>query len=182
MNTHEELILEKQYDSIDTNPENDGVTHINIDYNGKTELGVLLSHFAKTPFEHPYFGTFNSMEGFWHFLKSTERSDKMRKYWGNDAKVFGKQFTWHNVNKFYEVIMAANFYKIEQTPNLKEMFNNSELPFANYYVRKSEGDAAGQGSIVIKPTNYVKIIKMFEDLRIMMHYDERPLPIDYSDV
>lgn len=36
-------------------PEMDGIDHINVYSKGKTELGKLLSNFARTPFENANF-------------------------------------------------------------------------------------------------------------------------------
>jgi hypothetical protein len=53
---------------MDIKPSEDGVTHINVYSRGNTELGRLLSNFAHTPFSHPEFGEFASVEGFWYWL------------------------------------------------------------------------------------------------------------------
>jgi hypothetical protein len=47
---------------MDIKPSEDGVTHINVYSRGNTELGRLLSNFAHTPFSHPEFGEFASVE------------------------------------------------------------------------------------------------------------------------
>ena len=52
------------------NPDNDGIDHINTYSKGKTELGKLLTNFAHTPFVHPKYGEFQSVEGFWYFKKT----------------------------------------------------------------------------------------------------------------
>lgn len=52
------------------NPDEDGVTHINIYSKGKTELGRWLTNFSYSPFNHPEYGKFLSMEGFWCWVST----------------------------------------------------------------------------------------------------------------
>ena len=172
-------------------PDRDGIDFINIWFKGKTELGQMLSHFYNSPFEHPYFGPFNSMEGFWHFIQTIEKDNelsvpihynKLRSLSGMAAKNYGKSLTWHKVDQFYEIIEAANYYKIEQNTKLYNMFVSSKLPFEMYFIKKSSGDADGQGEIVIKLENYRWLLNSFEKIRIMMQYDERPKIIDYKAI
>ena len=58
--------------SIQFNPEDDGITHINIWFQGKTELGRMLSHFYELPFTHPFFGDFKTMEGLWRYIQNKD--------------------------------------------------------------------------------------------------------------
>lgn len=66
----------------------DGVDHINIFSKGQTPLGRFLSNFTHCPFQHPEFGAFNSIEGFWFWLGS--RDDKLRQLHSFAAKKYGQ--------------------------------------------------------------------------------------------
>ena len=167
---------------VKVHQDDDGITHINIGKNGKTKLGQMLAHFYESPFEHPYFGRFASVEGFWHYVQNKERDDKLRSLSGMAAKNYGKLLTWCYVERFYDIIASANYYKIEQNQELHDLFVESTLPFDLYYLREATGDAEGQGSVLIKLDNYINIIKGFEDNRILMHYGERPPVIDYQSI
>ncbi|EKD22616.1 MAG: putative phage protein, partial [uncultured bacterium] len=92
--------------------DDDGVTHINLWINGRTRLGKMLAHFYESPFVHPYFGPFNSMEGFWHYIQNKERDDALRSLSNMAAKNYAKGMTWCRVEDFHKIIMAANYYKI----------------------------------------------------------------------
>ena len=59
----------------------DGQDHINISQNAVTDLGLSLNPEIAIDFEHPVFGKFNSLTGFWYFLKSKERDDSHGKSW-----------------------------------------------------------------------------------------------------
>ena len=49
------------------NPMQDGITHINIYTQGKTQLGRALSNLFDCEFTVPGYGDFKSLEGFWYY-------------------------------------------------------------------------------------------------------------------
>ena len=155
------------------NPVEDGLTHINIYSRSNDHLGRMLSHFYYSPFNHPVFGPFNCMEGLWHWVKSQERDDKLRGMTGWKAKEHGKLMTKRYLKNFQEIIMAANFYKIEQNPLLKELMINSNLPFEHYYIH-------GPAKLVIMPDSCEWLIKGFEQIRTLLKEGKRPPEVDYS--
>ena len=71
-------------------PKEDGVSHINVWSRGTTDLGRDLSNFAHTPFVHPRYGPFQSVEGFWYWLSTGQKEIKLRHLWGYLAKEEGK--------------------------------------------------------------------------------------------
>lgn len=121
----------------------DGVDHINVDNNfAKTDLGKLIAPFAKTPFEHPEYGPFFSLEGFWHWIRSAEPNeikDEIRSLHGKRAHAFGRKLTEQNtciLPDFRELVMNAMYYKIIDRNNshLYDQFVASDLPFKFYYL------------------------------------------------
>ena len=60
-------------------PTEDGITHINIYSKGQTELGKMLSNFAKFPIQ-TVDGNFMSVEGYWYFLSIDEKFSE-REQW-----------------------------------------------------------------------------------------------------
>lgn len=124
------------------NPSFDGVEHINIYSKGATELGKMLSNFAKFPIETED-GNFMSVEGYWYYLSIAEnepRREELRKAYGYWAKKLGKEILQEtNEGKssrfdddFENKILKAIRYKFERnihliTPELKN------LPFEHYY-------------------------------------------------
>jgi hypothetical protein len=154
----------------------DGKDHINIWFKGDTELGRMLSHFYAMPFVHPYFGPFHSMEGFWYYIKTAEHDDKLRSLSGVEAKKAGKQFTQIMVDDFQDIIMAANFHKIDQNPHLKELFVASTLPFEYYYRH-------GPGGVVIRPSEGNNwLVDDFTYLRELMQEGKAPEEPSYEHV
>lgn len=136
----------------------DGVTHINIYSKGRTELGRLLSHFTHTPFTHPYYGPFHSMEGFWYYIKAAEQDDTLRTLWGRQAKDYGKRKPSLRRENFKELIIEANFHKIDQTPELKRLMADSALPFDHYYL-------FGEEPVFVRPPGFGWLVEGFEEIR-----------------
>jgi hypothetical protein len=139
----------------------DGISHINIHSVGKTELGRLLSHFAHTPFVHPYIGPFYSMEGFWYFARAgfnEKDAGKLRYLSGFRAKKIGREFALKRYDDFKEDILAANYQKIIQHEHIRELVIASELPFDHYYT-------FGHNHLCVSPKEASWLIQGFEDIR-----------------
>lgn len=123
-------------------PANDGVDHINIlSRKGKTQLGRRLSHFAHSPFTHPFYGAFQSMEGFWQYASTGFQHEFLRDEIGLDAKRRGRELKDQETEEddnwyveFTEDVLAGNYLKIIQDPSLAQMMIESELPFTHYYL------------------------------------------------
>lgn len=117
------------------NPDDDGITHINIYSKGQTELGRLLTNFAAISFTVPEHGMFASVEGYWYWL--TCRNDRLRKLTGFMAKKAGRELRgqdWVEDPEFKSRILVALQAKVEQNPQLKKFLTESKLPFKHYYV------------------------------------------------
>lgn len=122
-------------------PQEDGYTHINI-LAGKaaTLVGKRLSHFAQSPFIHPYYGAFQSMEGYWHYVSTGFMHEELRGLSGLTAKRFGRGLRKSLHLDFCEDILAGNYQKIIQSDRLAQMVVESELPFTHYYVFHGSDD------------------------------------------
>lgn len=151
----------------------DGITHINI--GGITPLGSKLSHFAYTPFDHPQFGKFQCLEGLWHWLKDPQHRDIFRTMSGQKAKSAGKLHSRRKIDQFMDVILAANYYKLTQHPDLLELMKNSTLPFKHYYM-------SGELDLVTEVPSSIWMCHLMEDVRQVVK-GEKELPnIDYRAV
>lgn len=121
-------------------PDKDGVDHINVYSHGRTALGRKLTNFANTPFKHPQYGWFSSVEGLWYFIKSGMKHDNLRRLYGASAKAQGIQFAVvpMDEDEFRKIIREAIHAKVMQNPDLYKEFIESELPFVHYYVYGSK--------------------------------------------
>lgn len=151
----------------------DGVDHIRIDVQGQTKLGRLLATFSRTPFKHPYFGPFISMEGFIQYVRSVEKPDALRRAGGVAAKALGKTLTQSNDGEWKSAVKDAMWFKVEQSEEIMYLMRTSELPFENYYVH-------GPGKIRIRPSHSDWQLETYENIRRMVKTGERPALVDFS--
>lgn len=157
------------HQKIDYEPKDDGVTHINVYSKGRTELGRLLSNFGHTPFKHPEYGYFSSIEAFWYWLSLGKNNDSLRSLYGFQAKKEGlalrealeKQGNRKpKIENFNAEIKKAILCKIEQNERLGSLLKNSTLPLTHYYVW---GDEANYR--VTYPEKYAWIHEYIQDIR-----------------
>lgn len=144
----------------------DGIDHINIWEQAKTDLGRALSHSARLSFTHSIFGRFDNMESFWQYIRSVERDDRVRVLHGYKLKTFARKLTFKRVPNFHAVIMDANWQKVQQYPDLLDELKESELPFDCYYLN-NEG-------IRIRPAFSHWVIYGFTKIREALKADDKP--------
>lgn len=137
-------------------PQNDGVDHINIYSQGKTELGRWLSNFSYSLISIPEHGNFNSIEGYWYWLVT--RDERLRKLSGWEAKKLGKTLESKEVEGFESLILKAIDIKIKSNPKKMMEFGASTLPFDHYYVFSG----------VKKDAGYKWIVEHFEKRRALL--------------
>lgn len=115
-------------------PKDDGITHINLYSRAKTHLGQKLSNWAKTPFTHPKYGRFQSMEGFYYFIRSGALDTTLPILFGYQAKMYGQKLPRVTTQDFEKIMIDALRYKVSCNPDLRQQLLESSLPFAHYYV------------------------------------------------
>ena len=126
------------------NPDNDGVTHINVYSRGRTVLEKLLSNFAEIPMDSPEFGRVHSVEGLWYYLITGEKHPELLKMSGWEAKKYGRNFPRCFVSTkedFREKICAAITLKVLTSKRIYDLMAESSenLPFTHYYVNTDGG-------------------------------------------
>lgn len=137
----------------------DGTTHINVNSGAKTELGSLLSTFAKVKFVHPVYGPFASVEAFWHWIRDEERDDTIRALSGYKAKIYGRRKKrFKIIPNFQQEVILAFYFKIVQNQQLYDLFVASELPFKCYYI-------FGETKLEIVPNSATWVCSGLEFLR-----------------
>lgn len=114
-------------------PKNEQIDHINIYSTSASKLGRLLSNFAHTPFKHPVFGEFQSVEGFWYYVKTGFKHEQLRSLHGIQAKRVGKEFPEVWTAAFEDFIRQAISCKIYQNEEITNMVIDSTLPFTHYF-------------------------------------------------
>lgn len=160
----------------------DGVTHINIDAHARTELGRLLLHKLASRFEHPMFGQFKSVEGFWGFIRDGARDDRWRYVSGMAAKYETRKLGPRYIANIHQIIMEANFYKVEQNETIRSLMVASTLPFDHYYIFRSPEMAEDNPGVPIRPQIAPWLTRGFEEIRTLLQFGKRPDRPDYTDV
>lgn len=119
-------------------PITDGENHINVYSKAKTKLGRALSNFSPIGFDHPKYGTFASMEGYWYWLATGKKHDTLKLLSGYEAKELGRKFPRVDCEDFQADIKKGLLLRTEQNPALSEAMRKCTLPFAHYYSYGSE--------------------------------------------
>jgi hypothetical protein len=115
----------------------DGVDHINISTRSATEFGIILDQFQNTPFEHPVYGFFSSIEAMWQYLRSANKDNRIRTIVGYRAKPNNDSNNFIHVDDFRYIIMNATWHKIQQYPVIYQEMKDSTLPFDMYFLYKN---------------------------------------------
>lgn len=158
-------------------------THINIDSRAKTDMGKMLTHLYESKFVHPEFGPFQSMEGFWAYVRNNGSGNQFRTMHGMTARRASQKVKSRKIDFFYEIILEANFEKITQnTEGLADMLKESTLPFDHYYVFGPRGAELGADGHLIRPPVAEMMIKMMTEIRDHLKAGTRPPKPDYVDV
>lgn len=144
----------------------DGVDHINIWEKGNTELGKVLSPSVTIPFNHGLFGHFETMEGFWHYIHSAERDDRIRNMSGTSLKNFARKLSPTRVKHFKALIIDANYQKIKKYKQVVESLKESSLPFDAYYTNNV--------GLRIRHNYSVWLCAGFEEIRKALKEDRDP--------
>lgn len=154
---------------------NDGETHINTGDQAETELGRMLSQGHRFPFSHSYLGDFQCINGFWTYVTSKVRHDRVRSLTGNDLRVFSKNLESRRVDNFIYILLGAQWEKINGSAKLKQMVKDSTLPFDCYYVKRQK-PANGNAvySLRVRPRHAEWIIWGFEEIRNALKENRLP--------
>lgn len=142
----------------------DGATHVNIYSKSRCELGRLLSNFAEVPFDHPVYGKFKSIEGFWYWLtvpNEESRKNQLRLVSGYGAKILGRALRgkdWESTEIFKRSILEALEIKA-QNEKIKKLLSENTLPFAHYYVYDFNN---GKKEKIIEPSEGRWLIDFWE--------------------
>lgn len=143
----------------------DGVDHINISYSAATELGKFLSTRFRTPFIHPTFGEFESVEGLWQYLTreiDEETTQAVRSFYGNRNARHMSKLAKRNVDNFKDIIFEVMANKIYTNSSFAKMLAENELPLLMYYV-----DTKGARVNVPFANWYIKQINQIKEQAIL---------------
>lgn len=144
-------------------PETEGKNHYNIYSRSRTEIGQFLSHFAYHPVTTYEHGVFNSLEGYWFWLKY--RDDNLRLLSGFDAKQYGNDLgktrmsvLESDTEEFRRDILFATSQKLLTMPGvLKLRLANSRLPLIHAYVHNGKYTFQNSMDFIITHINSMRM-------------------------
>lgn len=119
------------------NPNDDGITHLNVGLYAKTATGRLLSNQAYFPFKCDD-GKFDCIDGLWYFLLTGD--NRLRTMSGLEPKRLGDELRavidYYQFPVFKDKILHAISLKLKTLK--KDPVFTSELSLAHYYVYNGE--------------------------------------------
>jgi hypothetical protein len=120
----------------------EGVDHINISNQAKTQLGLMLDPSYFKVVDYPHIGKFGSVMNLWYWLKACPLDDSLRRVSGFRLK--SKVTTINTKNKvgnFRAIIATATYMKLKQYPHCLKQLKNTPLKvqIISYYVPKGTG-------------------------------------------
>ena len=136
-------------------PKEDGITHLNVYSQGRTELGRLLSNFAHTPFFLESEGRFQSVEGYWYWLLTGD--DALRSMYGVSAKYQGRNAPLiRTQDPTVQELRKAYAAKLKAHPKIQELLRECKLPLTHYYVYDGR---------IVEPRGVQWTVALWEDFR-----------------
>ena len=143
----------------------DGIDHINIYSQAKTELGRWMSNFALTDviLEGKVFA---SLEAYWYWLSTGQIHDHLIRLGGFKAKQEGKKLPKVHMDEtqFQNLIKAAMRAKLRCYPTFAKLLKESILPFRHYYVFGGK----------VKEAGYLWIVEEWELIRKELQMVKKP--------
>lgn len=136
----------------------DGVDHINISNQAKTDLGQSLSQDVFIEFEHPVFGKFNTVTGFWYYISSSDRNNECRALNSNKLRRMFNDVKLPSIKNFRAIILEAYWLKIKQHEAIQHELLKTELPLDCHFIKTD-------GTTRTRPKNYRWLLQGLNDMR-----------------
>ncbi len=136
----------------------DGVDHINVSNQAKTELGQSLAQDVFIPFVHPVYGKFNTITGFWYYISSSNRDERCRTTKSSKLRMIFKGQKLPPVKNFKAIILEAYWLKIIQHEAIKKELMESTLPIDCYFFKEGENNRT-------RPRNHRWLLQGLNEIR-----------------
>lgn len=155
----------------------DGEDHINFSEHGKTKLGRALCHTTGLPINHPIFGRFKTMLGFWNFILSPNKDDELRTLTGRplhslvnrlnrNSHSKDKNDNYH-VRNFRAIILNTYYLRVMASPEIKQLLAECDLELDSYYIQSDNG-------LRMRYRNFKWYIPMLNELRAAVKEEREP--------
>lgn len=160
---------------IKVSPETDGYDHIRIHPRAATCLGRALWHGARSAFEHPRHGSFQSMEAYWQWLRTGKQHDHLRNFHGERAFSVGVRHETVPCMNFRRQITEGLHHRITQSKRVVDLMLMGDVPFLQYNDDANVGDY-----LVIHRWDWY--IKSLDSIRRSLHkqHGQATQPFDFK--
>lgn len=155
-------------------PETDGYDHIRIHPRAHTYLGRAMWHGARSPFRHPRYGQFASMEAYWQWLRTGRRHEHLRSLYGKRAYSCGLRHDTVPMHGFRRAIVEGLSCRIEQSASTLMLLRMSTLPFLQY-----SNDDDGSDYTVIRTWDWYTQSLERRRLHIQRRLGTTPQPFEF---
>ena len=159
----------------------DGEDHINFWDQGKTRLGRALCHTTGLPINHPIFGRFKTMTGFWNFILSPSKDDELRALTGRPLHSLVNRLTtrhnsrnsgkdkgeYYHVRNFRAIILDTYYIRVMASPEIRQLLAECDLEFDSYYIQADNG-------LRMRHRNFKWFIPMLNELRSAIQEERTP--------
>ena len=159
----------------------DGEDHINFWDQGKTRLGRALCHTTGLPINHPIFGRFKTMTGFWNFILSPSKDDELRSLTGRPLHSLVNRLTtrhnsrnsgkdkgeYYHVRNFRAIILDTYYIRVMASPEIRQLLAECDLEFDSYYIQADNG-------LRMRHRNFKWFIPMLNELRSAIQEERTP--------
>lgn len=144
--------------------EEDGVSHINVGSDARTELGKKLVMTANLGFRHPYLGPFRNHEGYRRYVIHPNPTDNLRYTYGAKTDNPDRMDDRINRQHYRRLVIDGYYLKIKQNRNLLALFKENTLPFEEYYANTISG-------IIINHSTAAWHTEALNELRLVFQED-----------
>lgn len=155
----------------------DGVDHINIDSYATTQLGKGLHPRSALRFDHPLYGPFGSVEGFWNWYGIEEKDDRLRTLMPFEMRQFMERNSFRKLNptELRFRVMEATWIKIAGHAAMSNDMRESTLPFDLYRPCNADlGHEKTRSPVRIRPPFANWMIPAFEEIRKALKEGRKP--------
>jgi len=116
----------------------EGVNHILLSKFSKNPVGNILAIDSEEPLHHRTLGYFKTFQGFWHYISTEERDDRLRELTGHNLDKLVEKLTKIRIHNFNALILDALYQRAVQKKESILLIRKSTLPFDHYRVYNNQ--------------------------------------------
>jgi hypothetical protein len=116
----------------------EGVNHILLSKFSKNPVGSILAIDSEEPLNHSTLGYFKTFQGFWHYISTEERDDRLRELTGPMLDNLVEKLTKIRIHNFNALILDALYQRAVRKRESIMLIRKSTLPFDHYRIYNNQ--------------------------------------------